>query len=220
MRKHMNVLAVLGVFALAMVPVAASAATFGGEVYGAFNTHSMQDWNDAIDLANTSGSNFDNVGSDITGGLDLRMWASPNWMFSAGWEPLFLNSEDSANPGDKLSLNANAYTVTGAYFFPSASNGKYGIGGGLGYYSNSGKLESTGSPDVDITGSGVGFHFVGLGEWTVSPGFSVTTTAGYRVAKLTSNELSDGTTTVDSPYDNDYSGFMGRVGLAFYLPTK
>jgi hypothetical protein len=110
--------------------------------------------------------------------------------------------------------------VTGAYFFPSASNGKYGIGAGLGYYSNSGKLESASSPDVDITGSGVGFHFVGLGEWTVSPGFSVTSTAGYRVAKLTSNELSDGTTTVDSPYDNDYSGFMGRVGLAFYLPTK
>lgn len=219
MRKHMNVLAVLGVLAMAM-PVSASAATFGGEVYGAFNTHSMKDWNDAIDLANTGGSNFDNVSSDFTGGLDLRMWTSPNWMFSAGWEPLFLSTEDSANPGDELSLNANAFTATGAYFFPSSSNAKYGIGAGLGYYVNSGSLKSTGSPDIDIQGSGIGFHFLGMGEWTVSPGFSVTAASGYRVAKLSDSKLSDGTTEVDSPYDNDYSGFMGRVGLAFYMPTK
>src|SRR6266850_917706 len=181
MRKHMNVLAVLGVLTLAMIPVAASAATFGGEVYGAFNTHTMGDWNDAIDLSNsTSGSNFDNVSSDLTGGLDLRMWATPNWLFTAGWEPLFLNSEDSANPGDKLTLDANAYTFTGAYFFPSSSKAKYGLGAGLGYYVNNGTLESTGSPTVDITGSGVGFHVLGLGEWSVSPGFSVTAASGYR----------------------------------------
>ena len=217
MRKHMNVLAVLGV--LALVPVAASAATFGGEVYGAFNTHTMGDWNDVIDDANTSGGNFDNVSSDLTGGLDLRMWASPNWMFSAGWEPLFLNTEDSSSD-TKLTLDANAFTFTGAYYFPSSSKARYGLGAGLGYYVSGGSIESPSSPTVDIDGSGVGFHFLGLGEWTVSPGFSITAASGYRVAKLSSTELTDGTTTVDSPYDSDYSGFMGRVGLAFYMPTK
>jgi hypothetical protein len=220
----MNVLAILGVLALAAVPVTASAATFGGEVFGAYNTHSMKDWNDAIDVSNSSGSNFDNVSSDLTGGVGLRMWANPNWMFSANWEPLRLKTEDSSTPGvtNTVNLDANAYMATGAYFFPtSSSKAKYGIGAGLGYYVSNGSAESTGNPSATIDGSGVGFHFMGLGEWQMSPGFSFTGTAGYRVAKLSDLKINQtGSPEADSPYDNDYSGFMGRVGLAFYMPTK
>jgi hypothetical protein len=53
---------------------------------------------------------------------------------------------------------------------------------------------------------------MGHGEWTVSPGFAITAGAGYRFADV---EVDDVTPEVTV----DYSGFMGRVGLAFYLPT-
>lgn len=218
MRK-LQILSVLAVaVAVSCGPSLASAATWGAGVHGSFNTHTMQDWNDALDAANDSGSEFENVGNDFTGGIDLRMWATPNWLFSAGWEPLFLNTEDNVS-GQELSLNAQAFTATGAYFFPSSSKAKYGLGAGLGYYMNSGELKDPSSPTIDIQGGGVGFHFMGLGEWTMSPGMSFTGTAGYRIAKLTNSELTDGTTTADSPYDNEYSGFMARAGLSFYMPN-
>jgi hypothetical protein len=152
----------------------------------------------------------------FTGGLDVRVWATQSWMFSAGWEPLFVNTEDEAS-GDKLSVDANAFTVSGAYFFPSPSNAKYGIGAGVGYYSIGGELESGGS-SVDITGSTVGFHFMGLGEWTVSPGFAITGGAGYRIANVGDTKMNDVSSSPE--YETDYSGFMARAGLAFYLPSK
>jgi len=203
--------------ALALTSSAASAATWGGEVFGAFNTHAMENVNDQIDLANQGGADINNVENGWGGGLGLRMWATPNWMFSAGWEPLWLNAEDEVS-GDKTSLNANAFTVTGSYFFPTAGNAKYGIGAGIGYYSMNGDAESTGSPTVDVTGSTVGFHFMGLAEWTVSPGFAITGGAGYRIANVADTQFDDQSASPE--FETDYSGFMARAGLAFYMPTK
>ena len=68
---------------------------------------------------------------------------------------------------------------------------------------------------VDIGGSTVGFHFLGLTEWTPSPGFGVTGAIGYRVAKIDETEF-DGVKDPNS--ETDYSGLMLRAGLAFYLP--
>lgn len=196
----------------------ASAATFGAQVYGAFNTYAMGEWNDAIDEANAMfGNDFDNVGSGLTGGVEVRMWANSSWLVAAGWEPLFLDSEDSVS-GSEVNLNAHAITVTGGYFFPTTGSARYGVAAGLGLYINAGELNSPGT-SVDVRGNDVGFHLLGLGEWTVSPGFAVTAGAGYRIAKLSESELTDGTNTVDSPYDNDYSGLIARVGLVFYMAS-
>ena len=215
MRK-LQVLSVLAVAVTLCGASVASAATWGLGVHGSFNTHSMQEWNDALDEANSSGAEYENVGNDITGGLDVRMWATPNWMFSAGWEPLFLNTEDSVSETE-LSLNAHAFTVSGAYFFPSSSKAKYGLGAGLGYYKSAGELSSGGS-SIDIQGGGIGFHFMGIGEWSMSPGMSFTGGLGYRVANLSDLEITDGVDTADSPYENDYSGVMARAGLSFSMP--
>jgi len=200
-------LVMCAVAATAAFPYAVSAATFGGEVFGAYNTYSMEDVNDDIDALNAAGGDFDKFGSGMTGGLGLRMWASPQFMLAAHWEPLFLETDDS---GVTLNADANSYQLTGGYFFPSTSNAKYGIGAGLGYYTLAGSIESPiGSTDAD--GSGVGFHVLGMGEWTVSPGFGITAGAGYRFADI---EIDD-----SGGEKMDYSGFMGRVGLAFYLPS-
>jgi hypothetical protein len=58
-----------------------------------------------------------------------------------------------------------------------------------------------------------------MGEWTVSPGFAITTTAGYRYAKITNAKLKHAGVETELGDDVDYSGFIGRVGLAFYLPS-
>lgn len=215
MRRAMTLPAVLMLLAWA-APL--HAATFGGEVYGQFNTYSMGDWNDAIDAINAfGGTNFDNINNGISGGLAARMWATPNWMFSLGWEPLFASTEDSPS-GSKIKLNANAVLLTAGYFFPTPSAGKYGIAAGLGYYHLGGKVEETGYPSADLTGNAIGFHVLGQAEWMVSPGFGVTAGAGYRMAKIGDTKLEG--TSATPKLETDYSGFTGRLGLTFYMPTQ
>jgi len=202
----------------------ARAATVGGEVFGAFNTYSMDQVNEEFVkfLNDSAGTNFDEISTAFGGGLALRVWPTPSWMVSVGWEPLFASTKSDAFGVEiELNGNANAFQVTGAYFFPTQGNGKFGLGAGLGYYVIAGEFtapDTTGTPTtIDIGGSTVGFHFLGLAEWTVSPGFGVTGSAGYRVAKIEETEF-DGVKDPNS--ETDYSGLMLRAGLAFYLPSK
>jgi hypothetical protein len=192
----------------------ASAMTVGGEVFGAFNTHTMKDWNDIIESVNQSGGNMDEVKSGFGGGLGLRMWPNSNWMIAGTWEPLFLTREEKTS-GDELKLNGNSIQGTVAYFFPTAGQAKFGIGAGVGYYMLNGEVVST--PSIELKGSTVGFHFMGTGEWTVSPGFAITGTAGYRVANISDTEFDGQSTSPET--ETDYSGVMVRAGLAFYLPS-
>ena len=114
---------------------------------------------------------------------------------------------------------ANAIVVSGNYFFPTNSNAKYGIGAGVGYYMVGGEAEDgTTSLTTDVSGSTVGFHFMGLAEWTVSPGFAITGGAGYRIANVGDTQFDE--TSTDPETETDYSGFMARAGLAFYMPSK
>jgi len=195
-------MAVLAAAALAVNPMQASAApSFGGEVFGAFNTYSMGDVNDVIDVANSLGADYNEVGNGMTGGLGIRMWATENLMISGVWEPLFVTAEDGQG-GPELTADANSFQITGGYFFPSATTARYGIAAGLGYYS---LAEDTGE------GSGLGFHVLGMSEWTVSRGFAVTAGAGYRFADVEVDNAGGASV--------DYSGFMARLGLAFYIPS-
>ena len=213
MREPRNVLTALLIAALALAPAAASAATIGAEVFGAYNTYAMDDVNDAIDADNDAGADFDEFGSGPTGGLGLRLWPNASWMLSAAWEPLFLETESDATEST-WNMDANSFQFTAGYFFPSTTGARYGLGAGVGYYSVAGEnTDPALIPEtIEIEGSGVGFHVLGMGEWRMSPGFSVTAGAGYRFADI---EIDESTTDATA----DYSGFMGRLGLAFYLPS-
>src|SRR5262249_24493439 len=101
----------------------------------------------------------------------------------------FPSTKDSRQTSDKLSFSANSFQGTATYFFPSTGKNKFGLGAGVGFYSMNGKAESAGSPSVDIGGSTVGFHFLGTGEMSVSPGFAVFGSAGYRIAKVDDTEF-------------------------------
>jgi hypothetical protein len=192
----------------------ASAATVGGEVFGAFNTHSMKDWNDRVVApANQSGGNMDEFSNGYSGGLGLRAWPNSKWMLSATWEPLFVSREEKVS-GDKANLDANAFEATAGYFFPSHTPAKFGLAAGLGYYSMNGKIEST--SDLKLEGSTVGFHVMGLMEYTVKPGFALTGSAGYRVAKIKDTQVEN--VSASPELATDYSGLTLRAGMAFYLP--
>jgi hypothetical protein len=142
------------------------------------------------------------------------MWANQNWMIAADWEPLRASTESN---GAEINASANSFQLTAATFFPSATSARYGIGAGAGYYSLTGEVSGSGDPDTDgdITGSGFGFHVMGLGEWHASESFAITAGAGYRIADI---EIDDSGST-DSPTVN-YSGLLARVGFAFYIPKK
>ena len=215
-KKLLLPLVAAAVFAVPAVP--AHAMTWGGDVFGAFSTHTMGDWNDAIDQSNTGGSDFNNVNNSFGGGLGLRLLPNQNWMIEATWEPLFPSTEDGNASGNKVSFSANSFQGTATYFFPSTGKNKFGLGAGVGFYSLNGKGESPGSPDVDLTGNGVGFHVLGTGEMTVSPGFGIFGSAGYRMAKIDDTEI--GGVSPTPKIETDFSGFTARAGLAFYMPSS
>jgi hypothetical protein len=209
------------VMALAIAAIAARTGaaqpTLGAHVFGSFNTYQMSDVNNAIDDVNATGANFDQIKSGFSGGIGARGWASPNFMLSGHWEPLFASTKSN---GETLKLDANSAQFTAGYFFPSGStysSTKLGVGAGFGYYWLDGKSEVPGSADVKITGSGPGFDVLGMSEWNVSPGFGVTADAGYRFAKVDIDNSSLPPTGRSARAD--YSGFVGRLGVAFYLPS-
>src|SRR5262249_9702926 len=153
-RMRMAVVAAAAVMAFATAP--ALAMTVGGEAFGGFNTFSMGDWNDAIDQANASGSNFDAVHGGFGGSLGLRLWPNTNWMIAAPWEPLFESSKDNVT-SQKLSLDGNSFQGTAGYFFPTSGPAKFGVGAGLGFYSLSGNIKDPSFGTFDLKGSTVGF---------------------------------------------------------------
>ena len=222
MQRSKACLVALSLFALAAVPSLAAAGSFGVEAFGSFNTYSMKDVNDG--LASRTGSTFDDVANGLSGGLGARMWANQNWLLSANWEPLRASSENtSTTPSQKYNVNASSFQVSGTYFMPSATNSRYGFGAGLGYYSISGEDEAS-TPATKIEGSGAGFHFQGVGEWSMNKQFSVTGTAGYRLANIEMKDSNGNPVPVSSTNPAnataDYSGFIGRVGLVMYFPSS
>src|SRR5262245_42665144 len=176
-RVVLPILVALGCATLVTAP--AGAVTWGGEVFGAFSTHGMSDWNtNIVDPIKQAGGSIDDFGNGFGGGLGLRLWPNNNWMIAGTWEPIWLTRKESTT-GAEFKVDANAFEVTGGYFFPSTSPAKFGLGAGVGFYNLGGEITGTaGVLDGKLTGSSVGAHFLGLMEWTVSPGFAVTGSAG------------------------------------------
>ncbi len=222
MQRSKACLVALSLFAMAVAPSLAAAGSFGAEAFGSFSTYSMKDVNDDLAATNLSfGTDFADVSNGLSGGLGLRMWANQNWMISGSWEPLRASTEDAAS-SVKYNLNAQSFQFSGTYFMPSATNARYGLGAGFGYYSIGGEIEAPSTTPTKIEGSGPGFHFQGVGEWSMNKQFAFTGTAGYRLADI---EMKDATgapvpTASGSNSTADYSGFIGRVGVVMYFPNS
>jgi hypothetical protein len=216
---------ILTIVALAMVITSGlasngSAATmsWGGQVFGGFDTFKMGDWNDAIDAANAGGSTFDKVNSGYSFGLGPTLTVNGQWQLGAHFEMLMGKKSEDATSGQTLSPSSNAFGVSAMYLFPSKTSMSFGLGGAVDYMTLTGKVEGT-VPDAKIEGSGVGGQLLGMTSYAFSPMFSGSLTAGYRLANINIDKVG-GTSTTGSPLQSeDYSGVIARVGLSFHQPS-
>ena len=205
----------------ALTAVSAQAATlqWGGQVFGAFNTHSMGDWNNLIDQANTSGSNFDNIhnGFSIGGGPFVTM--NGNWQFGAHYERLMAHTSEYA--GTTVKNSANAFGVSTTYWFPSASRMNYGLGVSVDYLSLSGELDETSTtpPTNKTEGSGMGGMVMASTNYAMTPTFSWNASAGYRIANINIDTIGGQPTTGSGLSSEDYSGLSLRMGFSLTQHT-
>lgn len=220
MRFSFRSSAVLAVAMLAFVAVApAHSATFtwGAEGFGGFNTHSMSDWNDQIDLANANGSNFDNVKSGFSFGIGPYVMINNAWLISADYERVMPKKTDDSVSGQELDTSANAFLISGGYLFPSQTPMHFGLAGGIGFYSQTGKISDP-SQDFDFDGSGVGFHILGLGEYDFSPMVAGALNVGYRSADIDLEKV-NGQDASAAGISADYSGLALRVALKVHTTS-
>jgi hypothetical protein len=215
----------------------ADESVLAGEVFATYNTFAMKQVNDEFgEVSRDVGSGFDRIESAIAGGLGARFWMTPNWLIHVAWEPLYAETHGTVATEDttgvavvdvRYNVDGSSIQLGVASFFPSKSAWRFGLGAGVGYYWVRGEAaieHQTGTSTIDlesidtVTGNAPGVHFAGLGEWTLSPGFAVTALVGYRIAKVEDTRFSGEST--DPKTVTDYTGFMGRLGLAMYLPMR
>jgi hypothetical protein len=153
------------------------------------------------------------------------------------------SSKDVASSGTpyhtECKIPANGFTLTGAYFLPSASKARFGLGAGVGCYStkatvdfsSQGKpvkdtdlgLGQTGDPILsgELKGSGFGLHGVGIMEYAATSRIHADLRIGLRLAKTT--ELEDKATGEALENDKgekvkaDWGGILLRAGFTFFF---
>ena len=200
---------------------------FGVAGFAGYNSYGMEDANELIDEVNDallgSGYSMDEISSGIGFGGGLRIRPSSKVMIALDYERLNADSELSIfDFSFKLDVPANAFMGTAVYLFPSTSRAHFGIGAGLGYYTASGSLGADSSGvggEIDVEGSGVGFHGLGALDFAISPVVHLEGMAGYRMAETSDLEVA-GETAFNAEGEEatlDWSGFMSRVGLTFYF---
>jgi len=188
---------------------------WGAEVFGAFNTYAMGEVNDYLAATHrTAGTGFDEIHSGYAGGVGARAWLSPRWMLSLAWEPLFAESRIGGGAA-AFNLDAHAVVLGAGWFFPARDRLRLGFAAGLGYYAIGGEAHD-GAGSRNIGGDGAGAEGLGVGEWSLTPGLALTAGAGYRYAKVGKAQLVGSLIEREA----DYSGFIGRLGVAFYRHAK
>jgi hypothetical protein len=218
-----------GLLLLAAAPEAGAQTRFGIAVFGGFNGHSMDDVNEFIEAVNDSvlgGTGFamDQVKDSWSYGAGVRIRPSGDkLMIALDYERLMAQSELDVFSGSvELDVPASAFTGTAFYFFPSTSRARFGLGAGIGYYTSSGSFGAEDSGvgfEVDVEGSGVGFHGLGAVDVALSPAVHLEGAAGYRFAETSDLEIAEEKVyTPDGDEASiDWSGFMSRLGLTFYF---
>lgn len=207
----------------------AGTTQWGVAGFGSYNTYAMSDVNTEIDIINVAlalagEGSMDNIKSGIGYGGGIRAIFSDKVTVGLDYERL-TGSSSYESGGDKLEYDVPCDAVLGsvAYRFPGSGKARFGLGGGIGYYSSAASIGITagsiGLTEVaDITGSGVGFHAFGMMDAAFSPAVHLEALAGYRYAKTGDVTLEAlGLSEKIPGYDLDWSGLMLRAGLSFYF---
>lgn len=203
-------------FAFLTSPADATTMQWGFQVNGAFNTHSMNDWNDIIDEANEFGSNYDNITSGFSFGAGPVLILNQQWILGAHFERLM--PKTSEDQGIEIENSGNAFGASVGYLFPSASPMSFGLGVALDFITLSGSLSDP-SDEFDTEGSGIGFQMNGMGRYAFNPMWSGVASVGYRIADIEIDNIGGQDVSSSGLDTEDYSGVMVRVGIELHQPT-
>ncbi|HET9939746.1 MAG TPA: hypothetical protein VFR25_01455 [Candidatus Eisenbacteria bacterium] len=219
------------VAAVLLLPVPARSSTrVALAIHAGYNEYDMTDVNQdlithSINELILGGSGFalEEIHHGLGFGAGLRFHASKRFSFALDYDRLTAKSHLSLFNID-FNVKAPAHSVTGSaiYWFPSATRVRGGVGAGGGYYWSNGEFGADTSGvgvTTPMTGSGPGFHGMGLFDYTISPKVHFEANAGLRWAETKDLEI-EGAKAVTSDGSNatlDWSGFMSRIGLTFYF---
>jgi hypothetical protein len=217
---------------LALMSVLVSASysfaepTFGLSAFTGFQGYQMGQINTAInDIQDAlsepaNRAEIDNLTGSWNYGGALQVDFNPKLRAYLEYEHLSDKTGFGNNLGSfHLEPNADALLVGGTYFFPSTSKTRFGLGGGVGFYSFAGSANSTitwytttSSAAVDLSGDAVGIFGRGEAEVSLAPLWRMGVAIGYRSAQGALKV--DGE---DSGIDLDWSGLMTRLGITFVM---
>jgi hypothetical protein len=213
-KLRMFVVVALAVSAIAFTAGSSSAAgmRWGGNVFGAFNTFSMKDWNDIIDASNaSSGSNFDNITSGYSFGLGPFVVIDDKWEVGAHYE--MLTGKKSEDQGVSVEPKANSFGLSVDYLVPSQGAMSFSLGLSGDYYTLSGELDDPVTTNK-TKGSGIGGQIRGTGSYAFAPEFAGFVSAGYRMADIDIDTIGGQDVSASGLKTEDYSGLVLRVGIS------
>ena len=211
--------------AFANSSAASESRRFGIGAFVGYNTYSMNDVNQAITPPGTiiMTTSADKISGGASFGGGIRLQRSEHVVFALDASRLLAKSTGTAiysgQPHQaELEVPATAVTFTVDYLVNTPSRVEFGIGAGTGYYICTGSASASGVHDfVDLSGSGFGFHGLGIAEIGISRSLKLDLGAGYRYAKTTDIEADSILRNEDgSEAKVDWSGFMSRAGLTIY----
>jgi hypothetical protein len=204
----------------------ASGPRVGIAAFGGYNSYSMGNIIGEINaVLADSGLSLKEISGGASFGIGVRVWP---------WDDEFLlavdlirlqGSTDVGVPGGTLGLEApaNAAEVTAAGFLSPARKIRLGLGIGAGYYVADSNLnaEVSGEPSesVKFEGRGHGIHIVGLVSFGAFRSVDLEAAIGYRYVKTNGLKIDGEEFRGEGGYKQqiDWSGFLSRVGLVYYV---
>ncbi len=211
-RSFVVVALALSTIALTASVSSAAGMRWGANVFGAFNTHSMKDWNDIIDASNAgSGSNFDNITSGYSAGLGPFVIVDDKWEIGAHYEMVM--PKKSEDQGVSIEPKANSFGASIDYLFPAQGSMSFALGISGDYYTLNGELNDP-TTNNKIKGSGVGGQVRATGNYAFAPEFAGFVSAGYRMADIDIDTIGGQDVSASGLKTEDYSGLVLRVGIS------
>lgn len=214
------VVVALAISAIALTAGISSASEmrWGANVFGAFNTFSMKDWNDIIDQSNSgSGSSFDNIKSGYSFGLGPFVVVGDQWQVGAHYEMLM--AKKSEYQGVSIKPKANSFGVSVDYLFPTQGKTSFSLGASGDYYTLNGELDDPTTTNK-TKGSGAGGQVRGTASYAFAPEFAGFLSAGYRFADINIDTIGGQDVSASGLKSEDYSGLVLRVGISLMTAKK
>jgi hypothetical protein len=223
MRRTIAMLVAAG---LLTMPVAAHALgeTVWLMLHGGAGTYGMSDLNAEIDAFNTAnagtGWSFDHIDNGHLFGGSIGFETLRQWNLGLGWDRLDAKTRAGDDTGAmEYRFSANAWRVFGEYALRPIGQSTIFLGGAVGIIQESGKfiVSQTGMAPAEykLTGSDPLYEGYVGGSWWATPRVALTTTVGYRYAKVKEIKLEDNVFIMSNgePMSLDFSGPSVRVGI-------